>query len=85
MDFEKVCDYVDYKFLILVIEKMGFHEKWTKWIKKSLNLSIVSVLVNRSPKKEFKMSRGLRQEGVHFVLDEGKVINLPKVYFLLCK
>lgn len=41
--------------------KMGFHDKWIKWVKECLNSSTVSLLVSGSPTKEFKMGRGLRQ------------------------
>ncbi|XP_058727023.1 uncharacterized protein LOC131598440 [Vicia villosa] len=40
---------------------MGFHEKWQRWISECLRTASVSVLVNGSPTKEFKMGRGLRQ------------------------
>ena len=32
MDIEKVYDHVDCSFLLSVIEKMGFGEKWLRWI-----------------------------------------------------
>ena len=39
---------------------MGFCEKLSQWIKACLESSSISVLVNESPTKEFKPSRGLR-------------------------
>lgn len=59
--FEKAYDSVDWNFLIYVMEKIGFHPKWIKWIKECLNSCTVSVFVNGSPTKEFKMRHGLRQ------------------------
>nr|GEW26017.1 putative RNA-directed DNA polymerase, eukaryota, reverse transcriptase zinc-binding domain protein [Tanacetum cinerariifolium] len=40
---------------------MGFGEKWRKWISTWLTSASISVMVNGSPTKEFKMERGLRQ------------------------
>ncbi|XP_058764714.1 uncharacterized protein LOC131638187 [Vicia villosa] len=61
VDFEKAYDSVDWNFLLMVMEKMGFHEKWRSWIFECLRTASVSVLVNGSPTKEFNMGRGLRQ------------------------
>ncbi|CAJ2655849.1 unnamed protein product [Trifolium pratense] len=41
--------------------KIGFHEKWRRWISECLKSASISVLVNGSPTKEFGMGRGLRQ------------------------
>ncbi|PNX58979.1 ribonuclease H, partial [Trifolium pratense] len=61
VDFEKAFDSVDWSFLDFVMQKMGFHEKWRRWISECLNTASVSVLVNGSATKEFEMGRGLRQ------------------------
>jgi len=41
--------------------RLGFHHKWISWIKACLSFATVSVLVNGSPTKEFKLRKGLRQ------------------------
>ena len=41
--------------------KLGFCEKWIQWIRECLESTTIPVLVNGSPTKEFKPSRGLRQ------------------------
>ncbi|XVF73335.1 hypothetical protein PTKIN_Ptkin12aG0193100 [Pterospermum kingtungense] len=61
VDFEKAYDSVDWNFLDLVMWKMGFGIKWRCWIKSCVSTASVSILVNGSPTKEFKMLRGLRQ------------------------
>ncbi|GKV44612.1 hypothetical protein SLEP1_g51776 [Rubroshorea leprosula] len=44
-----------------MIQRMGFCDKWRKWIGECLRTSLVSVLVNGSPTKQFSVSKGLRQ------------------------
>ena len=41
--------------------RLGFCEKWVQWIRAFLESATVSVLVNGSPTKEFKPTRGLGQ------------------------
>jgi hypothetical protein len=60
VDFEKAYDSVDWRFLDFVMQKMGFHEKWRRWISESLKTASVSILINGSATKEFEMGRGLR-------------------------
>ncbi|GKF88208.1 putative RNA-directed DNA polymerase, eukaryota, reverse transcriptase zinc-binding domain protein [Tanacetum coccineum] len=43
------------------MRQMGFGEKWRKWMGACLASASISVMVNGSPSKEFKMERGLRQ------------------------
>ncbi|GJT84084.1 putative RNA-directed DNA polymerase, partial [Tanacetum coccineum] len=62
VDFEKAFDSVNWIFLCNTMRQMGFGEKWIKWICACLSSASISVLVNGSPSREFKMERGLRQE-----------------------
>ncbi|XP_058732929.1 uncharacterized protein LOC131604511 [Vicia villosa] len=55
VDFEKVYDSVDSKFIDHVMGKMGFHDKWRRWIAECLKTSSALVLVNGSPIKEMRM------------------------------
>ncbi|XP_071708570.1 uncharacterized protein [Rutidosis leptorrhynchoides] len=40
---------------------MGFGSKWCKWIRTCLSTASISILVNRSPTKEFTIKKGVRQ------------------------
>ena len=62
LDMEKAYDHVNWKFLIAVLRKMGFGEKWIKWVERYISIVKFSVLVNGSPSGFFQSSRGLRQE-----------------------
>ncbi|GKU98552.1 hypothetical protein SLEP1_g11544 [Rubroshorea leprosula] len=61
IDFEKAFDKVSWSFLDHMMQKMGFCVKWRLWIQECLRSSLVSILVNGSPSRQFKVSRGLRQ------------------------
>ncbi|RVW93092.1 Transposon TX1 uncharacterized 149 kDa protein [Vitis vinifera] len=61
LDIEKAYDHVDWDFLLAVMEKMGFGERWCRWIKWCLSTVRCSVMVNGSPTSFFQSSRGLRQ------------------------
>ena len=61
MDYEKAYDSVRWDFLLDMLQRLGFHNIWIRWVKGCLESSTISVLVNGSPTEEFKPSRGLRQ------------------------
>jgi len=61
VDFEKAYDSVRWEFLYYMLNRLGFHRNWIKWIQGCLESATVSVLVNGSPTEEFKPTRGLRQ------------------------
>ena len=61
VDFEKAYDSVEWSFLDWVMAKMGFGERWRKWILGCVSTASISVLVNGSPSRQFRISRGLRQ------------------------
>ena len=60
LDIEKAYDHVEWSFLVSVMEKMGFGEKWLRWIKWCLSTTSFFVLVNGTPSGFFQSSRGLR-------------------------
>ncbi|RVW22689.1 Transposon TX1 uncharacterized 149 kDa protein [Vitis vinifera] len=61
LDIEKAYDNVDWTFILTVMQKMGFGEKWIRWIKWCISTASFSVLVNGTPTGFFQSSRGLRQ------------------------
>ena len=61
LDMEKAYDHVSWKFLLVVVKKMGFGERRIKWIEWCISTVRFSVLINGSPSGFFQSSRGLRQ------------------------
>ena len=61
VDFEKAYDSVSWGFLNYMMMRMGFCERWRKWIHGCLSSASVSILINGSPTREFVPERGLRQ------------------------
>lgn len=61
IDFYKAFDYVRWGFLDCVLAKMGFGEKWRRWLNTCWKTTSFSVLLNGSPGNTFKRSRGLCQ------------------------
>lgn len=61
IDYEKAYDSVKWDFLLYMLRRMKFGEKFIKWIWGCLKSASVSVLVNGSPTEEFCMEKGLRQ------------------------
>lgn len=60
VDFEKAYESVRWDFLLYMLRRMNFSDKWIYWIRGCLESNSVSVLVNGSPCCEFKMRKGLR-------------------------
>ncbi|GJS24646.1 RNA-directed DNA polymerase, eukaryota, reverse transcriptase zinc-binding domain protein [Tanacetum coccineum] len=61
VDFEKAFDSVRWDFLVDVLKKFGFGDRWCNWIKSCLCSSRGSILVNGSPTSEFQFQKGLKQ------------------------
>ena len=49
LDIEKAYDRINWKFLLRVLQKMGFGRKWVKWIEWCITTTSFSILINGSP------------------------------------
>ena len=61
LDFQSAYDSVNWVFLRKVMEKLGFGRTWIEWIMECVSSASMSVLLNGSPLRPFKMEKGLRQ------------------------
>ena len=61
LDIEKAYDHVNWNALFYLMERMGFREKWGRWMKACITTVRFSVLINGSLAGFFSSSRGLRQ------------------------
>lgn len=60
--FRKVYDCVDWEFLVIVLDKMGFEARWIGQTKRYVMFAWVLALVNGSKIGEFNMEKGLRED-----------------------
>ena len=61
VDYEKAYDSVKWDFIYYMLRRLGFCDRWIRWIKGCLESASVSVLVNGSSTREFFPKKGLRQ------------------------
>ena len=61
LDFHAAYDSVNWAFLEKVMVELGFGQKWITWIMECVSSATMSVLLNGSPLRPFKMEKGLRQ------------------------
>jgi len=61
LDLEKAYDRVHWKFLLYLLQRCGFGEKWRAWIESCISTVRFSILVNGTLSSFFYSSHGLRQ------------------------
>jgi hypothetical protein len=61
LDITKAFDHVNWKFLLYMLKRCGFGDKWVSWISHCISSARHSVLVNGSSAGYFNSYRGLRQ------------------------
>lgn len=61
LDFAKAFNSVDWDYLLDMLGRMKFLERWVGWIRTCISTATANVLVNGSPSGEFELGRGLRQ------------------------
>ena len=61
MDLEKAYDYVLWEFLLYLLHRCGFGERWRAWIEWCILLVRFSILVNGTLEGFFNSSRGIWQ------------------------
>ena len=61
LDLEKAYDHINWNFLMYMLRRRGFSDKWRHWIYACISSVRFSVLVNGNSRGFFHTSRGLRQ------------------------
>ena len=61
IDMSKAYDRLEWEFIRLVLERLGFHSQWIAWIMECVSSVTYAFLINGSPRGQVKPSRGIRQ------------------------
>lgn len=61
LDLSKAYDRINWQYLEEILGSFGFGNRWIKWVHSLISTPNFSILVNGTPSKTFKSSRGIRQ------------------------
>ena len=61
LDMSKAYDRVEWDFLLLLMERMGFQRRWINLISACISTVTYSILVNGESKGNITLTRGIRQ------------------------
>ncbi|WVZ96579.1 hypothetical protein U9M48_042196 [Paspalum notatum var. saurae] len=61
IDISKAFDTISWKFLLDVLQALGFSQRWRDWVAILLSLASSSILVNGMPGRKILHRRGVRQ------------------------
>eukprot|EP00253_Pinus_taeda_P006633 PITA_06633 len=61
LDLSKAYDRVSWQYLEEILRSFGFSNRWISWVLSCISTPNFSILVNGTPSKTFKASRGIRQ------------------------
>lgn len=61
LNFEKAFDTVEHTAIFLMLQKLGFPNRWLQWIRCILSSGSPAILLNGVPGKFFRCKRGVRQ------------------------
>lgn len=60
INMEKAFNFMEWSFIIKILDSLGFHSKWIMWIKECISIVSYSVVINGIPHDFFHSSRSLR-------------------------
>jgi len=60
LDMNKTYDQVEWKYLVKIMGKLSFCEKWVSLVFKCISIVSYSILVNGEPMGDIWPSRGIR-------------------------
>ena len=61
LDLKKFYNHINCDFLLYMLKRFGFGERWRGWMYQCISTVLFSVFINGTPKDFFDSSRGVRQ------------------------